>query len=538
MAQLAMEVSLGLGIAIGIIFITVALYFITKPVMQPVYQRLRGQRRSVRIEVYPKTEHNREINNLFRMAIYSAFAHFRRSIAVLEDRLVIRDSSLGYYTDCAYLLSPSENLDIQVELGPITFANFADIIHRYLCPKDFVLQISTATDSKSNYRILANLTLSQNIWRTWDEETTYDEIAIFYQRLVREVVWITSIKSLREAQHVGQRNEADLHLLEGLTHLSAFLMSPANVDTLEKAVVSFEQAKCEPWRYQAELMAAIALSQTQSQPEEAAIRMQELLDRYKHPQSRHIALLYNTAVAKFRLYDRDEDSRHYDEAIQLFEKIHKPILRCYLWFPFKKQSRLDTWTLYLLAQAGIANSLAHKLNVVTEAEKSKLMEKIYNINQEVNKLLTRLNKPLGSRADEIEWRIYNAEAVAELFCPHDLQKGVTAALEGLRIDPLNLPLRANLGSLRLLEAQKAEEQNSYEERDRLLNDAETIFLSLKETGWDPGFVAYRLGKINRGQGKFEEAIKYQDAAKDKDVARTRIQAEIERALAEDNRLSR
>ena len=143
------------------------------------------------------------------------------------------------------------------------------------------------------------------------------------------------------------------------------------------------------------------------------------------------------------------------------------------------------------------------------------------------------------KANESARIVYKTrEAVAELFYPHDLQKGVTAALEGLRIDPLNLPLRANLGSLRLLEAQKAEEQNSYEERDRLLKDAETIFLRLKETGWDPGFVAYRLGRINRGQGKFEEAIKYQEAAKDKDVARTRIQAEIERALAEDNRLSR
>ncbi|GAI09899.1 unnamed protein product [marine sediment metagenome] len=122
-----------------------------------------------------------------------------------------------------------------------------------------------------------------------------------------------------------------------------------------------------------------------------------------------------------------------------------------------------------------------------------------------------------------------------LYGALDAKKGIEAAGNGLFIDPDNLPLKANLGSLILLKAKQAEQHGETDERNGFLKKAKEIFLELQATAWDPGFVKYRLGRILRLQGKFDEAIKLLESAKGKDVGEKKIKAEIDKANAKNDR---
>ncbi|MBA7709662.1 hypothetical protein ES703_118584 [subsurface metagenome] len=232
------------------------------------------------------------------------------------------------------------------------------------------------------------------------------------------------------------------------------------------------------------------------------------------------------------MYDKGGDYTHYNKAIVLFKSIKRP------WLPILITTKTSGWTLYLLAQAGISNCLAHKLNKSTKKEKKEIINRIQAINKEAIGLVQRLRNILGSSADEVEWRIYNAEAVTALFGHLNTEEGIEAANKGLFIDSDNLPLKANLGSLILLKAKQAEQHGDTDERNGSIKKAEEIFLELDQTKWDPGFVKYRLGRIRRLQGKFDEAIDYlKEAQKPKvrDVSNELINEEIKKAQENDSR---
>lgn len=98
-------------------------------------------------------------------------------------------------------------------------------------------------------------------------------------------------------------------------------------------------------------------------------------------------------------------------------------------------------------------------------------------------LVQRLRDVLGPSADEVEWRIYNAEAVAALFGDLNAEKGIEAANKGLLIDPDNLSLRANRGSLILLEAKQADQHGDTNERNSFIKKPRKFFLRLiKQSG--------------------------------------------------------
>lgn len=529
--ELFLDVFVGLLSLIGALLAFVLFLVLLMPLVRWSFQQARRHGRTVRIELYQATEATNASNEIFRGALHIAFAHFRRSVAILQSRLALRDRGLSYFTDCAHLLPPAERIDIQVEVGPIRFGNLAHILSWYTGAKEFVLRISVMQDSAPNYSVFASLSLNQRLWHSWRDQVAPDQVDSFCQRLVREVVWVTSHRGPSEVQLIGHWRQSELHLLEGLERLSTYLTMPADVSTLEGAVDLFEKARRQPWAYQADLLAAIAVSLAQREPRKAAQRMQQLVDEYGHVRRRRAVLLYNSAVANFRLYDVDDDSQHYDDAIKLFESIKQPGWRWYWWLPIRKQAKVHDWTLYLLAQVGIANCLAHKLNVVSDSEKEPVINRVRAINGRVAPLVNRLRRLLGPAADEVEWRIFNAEAVTELFGPRDANRGIEAAQRGLRIDPHNLPLKANLGSLILLQAQQSEERNDTEARTRALKEGEQIFVRLRQTGWDSGFIAYRLGRISRLQGEFSKAIEFLELGKNKDVANRKIEAEIVKARA-------
>lgn len=497
-------------------------------VTREISREARRHNRTVRVEV-ATTEGRNTASGIFREALEAAFTEFRRSITILETRLALRDGGLSYFTDCAHLLPAAEGIDIQVEVGPIRFGNLAHIISRYITVKEFVLRIRATPCSNSSHSVFATLSLNRNLWYTWRDKVAAAQKDSYCRRLVREVVWLTSRRSPSEAQFMGQWRQSELRLLEGLERLSAYLVSPGEVRVLEEAANLFAEARRRPWEYQADLLGAISLSLTQRQPRAVAERMQALLDQYGHLPHKRAVLLYNRAVTEFRLYDVDDNASHYDEAIQFFKSVKQPRWPRYRWLPMQQRSKVHDWLLYLLAQVGIANCLAHKLNVVSNSEKEHISNSIRDIKGSTIALLDRLRESLGPAADEVEWRIFNAETIAELYGTHDAKRGIKAARKGLRIDPDNLPLRANVGSLILLRAQQAEEQNNTEERSGSLKEAEDVFVSLKETGWDPGFVHYRLGRIKRLQGEFSQAIELLELAKNKDVANFQIESEITKA---------
>ena len=531
MLELFMDVLIVLVASIVALLGIVLFLLFLMPLVRWIFRQARRHHRSVRVEVSLAREAPNAANEIFRQALHTASVHFRRSVAILEGRLALRDHGLSYFTDCAHLLPPTERVDIEVEVGPVRFGNLAHVFSWYTGTQEFVLRLTATEGSASNYSVFASLSLNRRLWNTWLDEVPRDQVQNFCQRLARDVVWTTSRQSPAEAQLIGQWRQSELHLLEGLECLSSYLMVPADVSTLEQAVDLFERARREPWAYQADLLGAIAVSLAQREPREAARRMQQLLEKHGRVRRRRAVLLYNSAVAHFHLFDIDDDSRHYDDAVRLFEAIRQPRWGWCSWLWLRKQAKLHQWVLYLLAQVGIANCLAHKLDVVSEPEKDQITNKVRSINSKVAHLIGRLRKMLGPAADEVEWRIFNAEAITELFGPHDAKSGIEAAQKGLRIDSQNLPLKANLGSLILLEAQQAEQRHDAEDRTRALKEAEEIFQGLQQTGWDPGFIRYRLGSINRLRGEFGQAIDLLESAKNKDVANRRIEAAIAKAKA-------
>lgn len=496
--------------------------------IRETFRQTRWHDRTVRIEAVA-TEARNAASDVFREGLQVAFAAFQRGVTVLETRLALRDGGLSYFTDCAHLLPAAERIDLQVEFGPVRFGNLVHIISRLIHVREFVLRIRATQYSSSSYSVFATLSLNRDLWYTWRDLVPVTEKDSYCRRVVREVVWLTSRRRLSEAQLIGQWQRSELCLLEGLERLSEYLVLPGNVSALEEAVKLFSEAKRPPWEYQADLLGAISLSLTQRQPQAAAQRMQELFDEYGHLRYKRGVLLYNRAVSEFRLYDVDDDASHYDEAIRLFELVQQPRWPRYRWLSAQQPRKVRDWALYLLAQVGIANCLAHKLNVVGNSEKERISNRIRNINGKTTALLQRLRGSLGPAVDEVEWRILNAETITELYERRDVTRGIEVARKGLRVDPNNLPLRANLGSLILLRACQAEQQNNTEERTRSLKEAEDVFINLKETGWDPGFVHYRLGRIKRLQGEFSQAIQLLESAKNKDVANSRIEAQIAKA---------
>jgi hypothetical protein len=52
-----------------------------------------------------------------------------------------------------------------------------------------------------------------------------------------------------------------------------------------------------------------------------------------------------------------------------------------------------------------------------------------------------------------------------------------------------------------------------EKRDGYFNEALEIFTRLESTGWDPGYVQYRLAQLNRIRGDFRTAKQHAECAR-------------------------
>jgi hypothetical protein len=78
--------------------------------------------------------------------------------------------------------------------------------------------------------------------------------------------------------------------------------------------------------------------------------------------------------------------------------------------------------------------------------------------------------------------------------------------------PYALDVKANLGSLQLHMAAKGGP-----DRALWLNRARDTFKELETTGWDKGFVHYRLATIERVRGNFDIARHHLEVAKDPGV---------------------
>lgn len=486
----------------------------------------------IRIQLSRADEKATPIEQQCIVELRSALERLRGDIAYLERRLAFPGEALSYFFNYEQLLGEAEGLyrDVEVELsiGPVKLGNLERLVYNYLGRREFLLQIRVSPGSDQTCLVDSRLSLNGGVWYDWPQKTvSSSDMPVFCRDLAHELVWLMSLPDSSKASELDLLPVPEIHLLKAIKLLRDYLQNPSAIESLGTAVEHLRHARRERWAFYSDLLEAVALHLVQRSPKEAVQLMSQLVDRYGVRGRPGTTLLYNYAVATFHQYEIVETA--YDEAIGIFTRIQRPT-----WPPPRRKtdSRHD-WMLYLLAQAGIANCVAHKLRKAEARDRQPLLQKMRGINVEVREDLRRKRLLLGSLADEVEWRLWNAEAVSIYFIKGDAEEGLDRAERGLVLHPENLYLKANRGSLFLLKYLQAPDER---QKKQALQEADTIFTELETTGWQHHFVRYRLGRVRRLQQRWQEAIELLESARGSNVPDAQIDEEIRKAKAESTAL--
>lgn len=420
--------------------------------------RRRRARPMIRVELFPATEKPTLAEQDFVCELQNALARLQGRIAFLERHLAFRDEGLSYFFNYDQLLSEAEGLypdvDMEWTIGPVKVGDLMRLLSTRLGRREFLLQIRVSTAANETYLVDSRLSLNGQIWYVWPRQTVASrDMALFCANLVHELVWLTSLPHPSKASDLYFDVPPEIHLLKATDYLVDSLQSAKPFQSLDTALAHLQRAGRGPSALYSELLHAILVDRAQRSPKEAVQLMRQLLERYGVHGLRGTTLLYNYGVATFHQYETVETA--YDEAIGIFRRISRPT-----WQPSwtGRDVRYD-WLLYLLAQAGIANCLAHQLRKAHARDRKLLLQRMRTLNATIREDLARKRLLLGSLADEVEWRLWNAEAVSIYFTKGAADEGLACADQGLLIDRQNLPLRANQGSLFLLKYLQASDED-------------------------------------------------------------------------------
>jgi hypothetical protein len=206
------------------------------------------------------------------------------------------------------------------------------------------------------------------------------------------------------------------------------------------------------------------------------------------------------------------------------------------------ESIREAFSLYCKAQCSIAITRAHQISLEhnTTEENRRLEADARRIVKEVDRDLSMSRDLLGGATPEIEWRSRNALVVLALRSRTDVRQAQDIARKTVFQAPFALAVKANLGSLCLLSTAMSSEGRAKRSSHPDFREAVTIFEELHETGWDPGFVRYRLATIRRVQGKFSAArllLKEASGPAQRDVPEQKIRNQLAKVERRDKSLS-
>lgn len=336
----------------------------------------------------------------------------------------------------------------------------------------------------------------------------YHKLENLDEDLERAVTQILAITGTRGSDN----SPANQELVAGLLTMSRFFVSPFKIEYLKNAIEHFDRASVWPTLHlKVQLMTLCCLQLSQSSPTETQTETRKRIAKLQEDPSilkkYHLILNYQQALAEFYTYT----PQGYKESERLFKTIEKPNFFARLGAKVGFASQKRKLLLYLLARANLAIMLAHIIPT-NDKERNRLdrelKETLEMVEQNIN---TFGYKSLGLALNDVHWRLLNAPVARAYNRRESSEEVITQARQALSIAPYALDVKANLGTLYTLESDK---QTDEEKRNEYLKKAQDVFFELSETGWDPGYVYYRIAKIYYIKGNDEEALRYANKAKD------------------------
>jgi hypothetical protein len=484
-----------------IVFLLVKIYFAIKPISP-----------SISLELLSTATDSQKNQGMEIIQSFQAiFTQLYRCTNFLNNRIAYDAENLKFFG--LYKLLPNsvvnpEKMSVKVSVGPFELNGIESLWNQLIGKRNFHFFVSIQPSKRDSeyYKIDYILTLRDKVIYSDVIEKPLCEIDETIINIACCVIWAISQKDLRKVEQINIAIPPDIYLIHGIYILVEYLKGLINVQILEEAVSQFQKASRfgEEWRFQAGLLEAITLQLTQAHPQRTVEKMKSLLGTINQNDPRHLILLYNFGQALFYTYVR------YQEAISVFSSIQKPKQLRYLSF----LSRLNIsqnhnikmqYRLYCLSQANIAITQAHQIYAEPNfVEKEAIAQKTKELIDSLRIEISNNKRILEGAFDEIQWRLYNAEAMISLNLRIDIESGKEAANKAIELAPHALDVKANLGSLCLLLATQKNEKTSELQNSPEFILSDQIFTDLHKVGWDPGFVKYRLGIIRRIQGKFSE----------------------------------
>jgi len=336
----------------------------------------------------------------------------------------------------------------------------------------------------------------------------YHKLENLDEDLERAVTQVLAITGTRGSDNAPANQE----LVAGILTMSRFFVLPFKIKYLKNAIEHFDRASVWPTLHpKAQLLTLCCLQLSQSSPTETQTETRKRIAKLQEDPSilkkYHPILNYQQALAEFYTYT----PIGYKESERLFKTIEKPKFLARLGAKAGFASQKRKLLLYLLAQANLAIMFAHIIprnNKERNRLDRELKETLEMVKQNIN---TFGYKSLGLALQDVHWRLLNAPVARAYNRRESSEEVITQARQALSIAPYALDVKANLGTLYTLESDK---QTDAEKRNEYLQKAQDIFIELSETGWDPGYVYYRIAKIYSIKGNKEEALRYANKAKD------------------------
>ena len=496
-----------------------------------------------------KTSTNSEFINAVQNLLYEIYQcsdFLKYKIAFQEEQL----KYFGLYNLLPSTLSSSRNVDVKLSLGPLEVSSIDRFVNYLKAKKEYIclFSLKPLPHNHDIFRIEFLVTLNNSIFFSQSQDVISDNIDDYVFDIACHIASLISPSKNRKTIPLNWTSFPDVDLIKGIYLLAKYLKGPHYVTILEKAITCFRSISIsgKEWAFQATLLEAIALQLTQAHPDQTVEKLQKLLSTYEQyklgdKNQRKYVLTFNLGQAKFYTYHPE----NYKDAIRLFNEIPKPrgdsLWKKLLWLPLPKKNNIFLqYRLYYLAQANIAITIAHQIdNIVDQKGKDNLANQAQTLVHKLRNEIEQRRLIIGDAFQEIEWRLYNAEVMISLNCQKDLDNGIMAAKNALGIAHHALDVRANLGSLYLLQSamnSSADLSVSHE-----FQESDQIFSELIKTGWDPGFVKYRLGIIRRVQKNYAEAgILLNEALNPdiRDVSENTIKIQIGKNQKQDSTLTK
>jgi hypothetical protein len=439
-------------------------------------------------------------------------------------------------------------IDLKFSVGPVELGGVQHIFRRMVGFRDFHLSILVLPAEQSRWKLEFILTLWEKVWYRY--ATTVDSTGIekTIDESIGRIAWAMSQKDPEQASYAQYSRPGELSLLDGLDYFRRYYHDPNSISLLLQASQGFHETanSLESYYLEAKLLEAVSLQLSQSNPQETVKILKELLEEAQAATKRRKKLRrrilkqvrFNYALASFYLYT-DEG---YQESIDYFNgfKVPWPVLRRIntpVWnFMILRNNELRwDFVLHVLAQLNNAITYAHMVHRKNPDDKNKdLKAKADDILAQTNQYESESNTILRLSEKEISWREENVKIMLALRTRNNLEAGINSARRALEIASYALDVKANLGSLLLVQSFRA---GGEPKNNASFLEAEHIYGELLQVGWDLGFVKYRLGTIRRVQGNFADSIALLTAAKDpkiRDVKDEYLDRQLQKATAGDS----